>query len=239
MTASPLYVAVDGAGVGLLGLTDPIRAEASTALQALRARGIDTMGLLTGDRASVARHVGTQLGIDTVMAEVLPNEKVDAVERLQAKGYTVAVVGDGGNDSPALARADVGIAVNGGADVAQEASDVVLLRGDLEMIPEAIDDARAALALIEQNWRIIAVPNTLALGLTAFGIIGPVAATVISNGAAIVAGGNALRPLFQQSERTSADAVRTGNMLDRAAPEAKRDESVAETILSLSGEHRQ
>ncbi|MFB6279957.1 MAG: heavy metal translocating P-type ATPase [Salinibacter sp.] len=196
--ASPLFVAMQGEVIGLISLTDPIRGEAPAVLQALRERGIDTMVMLTGDRGLVARRVADRLGIDTVVAEVMPDEKLDAVEQLQDEGHTVAVVGDGVNDSPALSRADVGIAVNGGTDVAQEASDVVLLRGNLEMIPAAIDCAREGIDLIEQNWRLIAVPNTAALGLTALGLIGPVTATVISNGAAIVAGGNALRPLFDR-----------------------------------------
>jgi Cu2+-exporting ATPase len=198
--ASPLYVAADGRLVGLLSLTDPIREEAPAVLTALRERGVDTMVMLTGDREPVARRVADRLGLDTVVAEVLPDEKVEVVEALQDKGHTVGVVGDGVNDSPALARADVGIAVNGGTDVAQEASDVVLLRGNLELIPAAVDAAREAVALIDQNWRLIATPNTMALGLTALGVIGPVAATVISNGAAIVAGANALRPLFDRSD---------------------------------------
>jgi Cu2+-exporting ATPase len=197
--ASPLYVAVDGELVGLLSLTDPIREEAPAVLDALRARGIDRVVMLTGDREPVARRVADRLGIDTVVAEVFPDEKVEVVEELQAAGHTVGVVGDGVNDSPALSRADVGIAVNGGTDVAQEASDVVLLRGNLEMIPAALDRAREAVDLIDQNWQLIAVPNTGALALTALGIIGPVSATVISNGAAIVAGANALRPLVDGS----------------------------------------
>jgi Cu2+-exporting ATPase len=168
-------------------------------LRALRERGIETIVMLTGDRAPVAQRVADRLGIDTVAAEVFPDEKVEVVEQLQAEGHTVAVVGDGVNDSPALAHADVGIAVNGGTDVAQEAADVVLMRGDLSMIPEALDGAAEAMALIEQNWRLIAVPNTAALALTVLGLVGPVAATLISNGAAIVAGANALRPLFDRS----------------------------------------
>jgi Cu2+-exporting ATPase len=214
--ASPLYVAVDGAVVGLLSLTDPIRDEAAAVLQALRERGIETIVMLTGDRTPVAQRVADRLGIDTVAAEVFPDEKVEVVERLQAEGHTVAVVGDGVNDSPALAHADVGIAVNGGTDVAQEASDVILMRGNLEMIPEALDGATEAMALIEQNWRLIAAPNTAALALTALGLIGPVAATLISNGAAIVAGANALRPLFDRS--LPAGLAPSGAHLPDAAP---------------------
>jgi len=224
--ASPLYVAVEGDVIGLMSLTDPIREEASSVLRALHERGIDTITMLTGDRAPVAQRVADRLGIDTVVAEVFPDEKVDVVKQLQNDGHTVAVVGDGVNDSPALARADVGIAVNGGTDVAQEASDVILMRGNLEMIPEALDGAEEAIALIEQNWRLIAVPNTTALALTALGLIGPVAATVISNGAAIVAGANALRPLFDRSPPAELVPLSVGFAPDEGAPDRPPEEGV-------------
>jgi len=235
--ASPLYVAADGRLVGLLSLTDPIREEAPAVLGALRERGVDTMVMLTGDREPVARRVADRLGIDTVVAEVFPDEKVEVVKALQEKGYTVGVVGDGVNDSPALSRADVGIAVNGGTDVAQEASDVVLLRGNLEMIPAAIDTVREAVVLIDQNWRLIAAPNTAALGLTALGIIGPVAATVISNGAAIAAGANALRPLVDRSDPDEAESSSAASLpVEEARPESLSRDGAEEGAPSMTND---
>ena len=194
--SSPLFVAREGTVVGLLSLSDPVRPEAPQVLQALRARGVRRIVMLTGDRGAVAERVARQLGIEEFVAEVFPEEKDEVVVRLQQEGYTVGVVGDGINDSPALARADIGIAVDGGTDVVEETADVVLLRSDLQLIPETIDTAREATRLIETNWRIIAVPNTLALVLAFLGWLGPAGSTLISNGAAIVAGANALRPLL-------------------------------------------
>ena len=152
--------------------------------------------MLTGDRAPVAEAVARQLGIERYVAEVFPGDKLAAVKQLQEQGYTVAVVGDGINDSPALAQADVGIAVNGGTAVAQETADVVILQGDLQKLVDAIDIAREGVGLIRQNWQIIRVPNTIGLGLAFVGLLNPVGASLISDGAALAAGANSLRPLM-------------------------------------------
>ncbi|MEZ4768282.1 MAG: heavy metal translocating P-type ATPase [Caldilineales bacterium] len=194
--ASPLCIAVDGMLAGLLGLADPIRPEAAWVIKTLREQGIKEIVMLTGDRAPVAEAVARRVGIDRVVAEVFPGDKLAAVERLQERGYTVAVVGDGINDSPALARADVGIAVNGGTALAQETADVVILQGDLHKLIDAITIARQGVGLIRQNWSIIRVPNTIGLGLAFLGLLNPVTASLISDGAALAAGANSLRPLM-------------------------------------------
>ncbi|MCA9453439.1 MAG: HAD-IC family P-type ATPase, partial [Nitrospira sp.] len=136
------------------------------------------------------------LGIDRYIAEVFPGHKADVVKDLQRQGYKVAVVGDGINDSPALAFADVGIAVEGGTQVAQDTAHVTLLHGGLWKIPAAIDISREAISLIHQNWKIISIPNTIALGLACIGILGPIGATLLSNGSAIIATLNGLRPIM-------------------------------------------
>ena len=193
---SPLCVAIDDVLVGLLGLADPIRPESAEVVAALRQRGVPEIVMLTGDRAPVAAAVAKRVGIEHYVAEAFPADKLAMVKKLQADGYTVAVVGDGINDSPALAQADVGIAVNGGTALAQETANVVILRGDLHKLIEAIEIAREGVALIKQNWDIIRTPNTIALGLAFAGALNPVTASLISDGAALVAGANSLRPLM-------------------------------------------
>jgi heavy metal translocating P-type ATPase len=199
--ASPLCVAADGIIYGILASADPIRPEAPEVIQALRQRGIREIVMLTGDHHRVAEQVAEGLGLSRYVAEVFPAEKAEIVRRLQKEGRKVAVVGDGINDSPALAYADVGIAVDGGTDVARETAHVVLLQGGLWKIPLAIDVCREAMELIRQNWDLIAVPNTIALGLAFCGFLGPGATTLLSNGSAIVATANALRPVLTKDVR--------------------------------------
>lgn len=208
--ATPLFVAIDGYLRGMLGYADPLRPEAPGVIATLRAQGIKEIVILTGDHPNVARQAAEKLGISRYVAEVFPEEKAEIVRTLQAEGYTVAVVGDGINDSPALAQADVGIAVNGGTAIAQDTAHVALREGDLWRIPLAIDIAKEGVHLIEQNWQIVSIPNTAALWLACFGLLGPIGATLISNGSAIVALGNALRPLL-----SSASAAVSGSQRER------------------------
>lgn len=199
--ASPVCLAIDNHLAGLLFYTDPLRPEASDVIAALRARGVRDLVMLTGDRAAVATKVAGDLGIPRTVAEAMPDQKMAVVKELQAAGRRVGVVGDGINDSPALAQADVGIAVHGGADVAQETADVVLLNRTLAAIPEAIDIARDAVALIHQSWNLNFYPNTASLALTLVGVLGPVGATLISNGAGVVSALNGTRPLLATDPR--------------------------------------
>jgi manganese/zinc-transporting P-type ATPase C len=194
--AAPIFVAVDGELCALFVLADPLRPEAGAVVQALRTRGIKEVIMLTGDHSAVAKKVAGLLGIERYIAEALPEQKAELVRALQAEGRTVAVVGDGINDSPALAQANVGIAVHRGADVAHETAHVALLEGSLWKIPQAIDIARESMHLIRQNWDLIFYPSTAAIALSLPGIIGPVGATLISNGSAVLATVNALRPLL-------------------------------------------
>lgn len=195
---SPLCVARDGVVIGLLSISDPLRPEARDVIEALRSRGMKRIVMLTGDHQDVARRIAAELGITEFVAEVFPGDKSEAVQKLQQEGFKVAVVGDGINDSPMLAYADVGIAVEGGTEAARETAPVVLLHGGLWKVPLAIDIGRETVDLIKQNWKIISIPNTIALGLACVGLLGPIGATLLSNGSAIVATINGLRPIMEE-----------------------------------------
>ncbi|MDH4121447.1 MAG: heavy metal translocating P-type ATPase [Deltaproteobacteria bacterium] len=145
-----VYLAVDGQLAGMLSIADPLREESAGAVGALHKLGI-RVAMLTGDHQRTARAVAAQVGIDQVIAGVLPEGKSDEVRRLQAEGLRVAMVGDGINDAPALAAADVGIAVGSGTDVAMESAQVVLMRGSIADVPTAIRLGRAVLGNIRQN----------------------------------------------------------------------------------------
>lgn len=148
---TPLWVAVDGEVLGLLGVADAVKEGSAEAIRALRAQGLRVV-MLTGDNRRVAESIAAEVGIDEVRAEVLPGQKAEVVQALRAEsGGAVAMVGDGINDAPALAQADVGIAIGTGTDVAMETADVVLMRGDLRVVPEALALSRRTMKTIEQN----------------------------------------------------------------------------------------
>jgi len=156
--------------VGALALADAVRPESQAAVAALRARNVHTV-MITGDARPVAEAVGAQVGIDEVLAEVLPEDKDAAVARLQERGLTVAMVGDGVNDAPALARADVGIAIGAGTDVAVESAGVVLASDDPRAVLSVITLSRAGYRKMVQNlwwaagYNLVSVP--LAAGVLA------------------------------------------------------------------------
>ena len=145
-----LAVAKDGKPVGLFGVSDRVRSEAKSAIATLKARGIRTV-MLTGDNRRTAEKVAAEIGIDEVIAEVLPDGKSAEISRLRNSGGTVAMVGDGINDAPALATADVGIAIGSGTDIAIEAADVTITSGDPGMVAELIDLSRSTMRTIKQN----------------------------------------------------------------------------------------
>ncbi|MFC3862387.1 heavy metal translocating P-type ATPase [Deinococcus antarcticus] len=161
-----MYVAADGQLLGVVAVADRIRESARQAVQALHGLNIQTV-MLTGDNRKTAEAVARQLGIDTVIADVLPEQKVAQVQELQAQGRTVAMVGDGVNDAPALAQAEVGIAIGAGTDVAVETADLVLMKSDPATVATSIRLSRQVQAKIKQNLFWAAIYNLLAIPVAA------------------------------------------------------------------------
>jgi Cu+-exporting ATPase len=173
--ATAVFVAWDGAVRGVAVVSDTVKPSAAEAVAALKRLGIRPL-LLTGDNEATARAVAAEVGIEEVVAEVLPAEKADAIGRLQAEGRVVAMVGDGVNDAPALALADLGLAIGTGTDVAIEASDLTLVSGDPRAAGDAIRLSRATLRTIKQNLGWAFGYNVAALPLAAAGLLNPVIA---------------------------------------------------------------
>ncbi len=173
-----LLVAIDGRAAGLLGVADPIKSSTPEAIAQLHALGL-RIEMLTGDSRLAAESVARKLGIDHVMAEMLPPDKLAYVKRLQGEGRIVAVAGDGVNDAPALAAADVGIAMGTGTDVAMQSAGVTLVKGDLRAIARAVMLSRATMANIKQNLFLAFAYNTLAIPIAA-GVLYPVTGMLLS-----------------------------------------------------------
>jgi len=175
---TPIFLAVDGTLAGILAVADPLASDAAAAIQRLHELGLKTV-MLTGDHADTARAVAAQVGIDEIVAQVLPENKAERIAALQAAGEVVAMVGDGVNDAPALARADVGFAIGAGADVAIASADVTLMRGSLHGVADAIAISRATLGNIRQNLFGAFIYNSLGIPLAA-GILYPVAGLLLN-----------------------------------------------------------
>ena len=195
---SSLYIAVDGELAGLVPYSDEIRRESRGVIQKLHAMGIKNTIMLTGDNAVVARAVCRELGLTQHFADMLPADKATVIQQLQREGKRVAMVGDGINDSPALSFADVGIAMKHGAEVTHESADVILMEDSLWKLVKAVEISQGAVRLVKQNYGIVAVLNTLALGLALpGGLITPEVTALISNGSAILASLNGVRPILR------------------------------------------
>ncbi|MEF8865899.1 MAG: heavy metal translocating P-type ATPase [Salinibacter sp.] len=196
---TPLYVAVDGTLAAVVAVADPIKDSTPAALDALHEMGIE-VAMITGDDERTARAIARELGIDRVQAEVLPDEKAAAVDDFQADDQTVTFVGDGINDAPALAQADVGIAIGTGTDVAIESGDIVLMAGDLRGVPNAVHLSRATLRNIKQNlfwafaYNVLLIPVAAGVLYPAFGLLlSPALAALAMVFSDLFVVGNALR----------------------------------------------
>lgn len=183
-SSTPVHVAVDGCFAGIVYIADAVRPGAREALVALKATGVKRTVMLTGDNAATAHAVAQQLGIDEVHAELLPEGKVGVIAELQKQGHRVAMVGDGINDAPALARADVGIAMGGGGtQAALEAADVALMTDDLAKIGAARAIARRAYRTVQENLFVgVGVVHVLGIAAALMGWIGPIEAAIIHLG---------------------------------------------------------
>ncbi len=196
---SPMYAAIDGRLAAIIAVADPVKPSSRAAIDALHGLGLK-VAMITGDNARTAHAIAAQLGIDEVVAEVLPAGKVDAVKRLQAEHGKVAFVGDGINDAPALAQADVGLAIGTGTDVAVESADVVLMSGSLQGVPTAIALSRATISNIRQNlfwafaYNTALIPVAAGVLYPAFGILlSPILAAGAMAMSSVFVLGNALR----------------------------------------------
>jgi Cu+-exporting ATPase len=171
-----VLVAVDGAAAGMLAITDPIKESSRSALASLREMGLDLV-LLTGDNQQTGTAIAEAVGIQRVVANVLPEGKVAEIRRLQAEGHVVAMAGDGVNDAPALAQADIGIAMGTGTDIAMDAGDVTLMRGDLRGVADAIRLSRRTMRTMKQNlfwafiYNVVGIPVAAGVLYPAFGIL--------------------------------------------------------------------
>ena len=196
---TPMYFAKGGTLLGLISVADPVKETSAAAIQKMRGQGIRTV-LLTGDNRAAAEHIGSLVGVDEVIAEVLPEEKAGVVERLQSQGRKVMMVGDGINDAPALTAATVGCAIGSGSDIAIESADIVLMRSDLQDVPRAIRLSRLTLRDIKQNlfwafcYNTIGIPIAAGL-LFAFGgpLLSPMFAGAAMSLSSVCVVGNALR----------------------------------------------
>lgn len=195
---TPMFFAADGALLGLISVADPVKETSAAAIAALRKQGLRVV-LLTGDSRAAAEHIGALVGVDEVIPEVLPEEKAVHVQKLEAAGRKVMMVGDGINDAPALTAATVGCAIGSGSDIAIESADIVLMRSDLEDVPRALRLSALTLRDIKQNLFWAFCYNTIGI---------PIAAGLL-----YALGGPLLSPMFAGAAMSLSSVCVVGNAL--------------------------
>ncbi|WP_425309535.1 cation-translocating P-type ATPase [Ammonicoccus fulvus] len=222
---TPMVVARDGRAIGVVAVADKIRTDAAEMVRRLHASGVKKVVMLTGDIEPVAKAVGAQVGIDEVRAGLLPEQKLEAVEDLKRQGYTVAMVGDGVNDAPALATADIGVAMGAaGTGVAIETADIALMKDDLLKLPQAVSLAKRTVANMRQNIAIALITvGTLMFGVI-FGGVTMAIGMLVHELSVLVVIVNAMRLLRRRRDRFESTPVRTGT------PSAAVDDRVRQTV---------
>jgi Cd2+/Zn2+-exporting ATPase len=179
---SLIFVARDGRYIGWAGLQDQTRAEAKAALVELKESGVRRIAMISGDRQPVATRVAREIGCEEAIGECLPQNKVDFVRSVRAKGYRVAVIGDGVNDAPALAAGDIGVAMGAaGSEVAIHSATIALMNNDLRRLPFLVNLSRSTRTVINQNFLFGTCFIIGGLSLAAFGYLNPIVATILHN----------------------------------------------------------
>jgi heavy metal translocating P-type ATPase len=194
--ASSVLVAMDDTIVGVIGYADEPRAESARVVAALKQGGRRRVILMSGDARQPVEATARAVGVDDSYGELLPEDKAQRVREIQHNGHVVAMVGDGINDAPALAVADVGISLDGGTDVALETADVVLLEGGLQKLPDAFRVADDAMRRVRRGLGLVIAPNAVAIGLGALGLINPAVAAMVNNGSTVLAALAGVAPLL-------------------------------------------